>query len=58
MPASFDRCVKSGGRVRTINPKPGKYLHICYLNGKSYHGEVKTRENPKEHFKKKMRQVK
>jgi len=42
MPKDFERCVKNGGRVRTIKPKKGKYLHICYLNGKSYHGEVKS----------------
>jgi len=41
MPKDFLRCVKSGGRVRTIKPKPGRYMHVCYLNGKSYAGEVK-----------------
>lgn len=41
MPAGFERCVKQGGRVRTIKPKPGRYLHVCYLGGKSYRGEVK-----------------
>lgn len=41
MPVGFQNCVKRGGRVRTIKPKKGKYLHICYLNGKSYRGEVK-----------------
>jgi len=42
MPAGFTKCVADGGRVRTINPKPGKYLRICYKDGKSYSGEVKT----------------
>lgn len=44
MPKGFEECVKKGGRVRTIKPKGKKsnvYLHICYLNGKSYPGEVK-----------------
>jgi len=41
MPKAFDACVKSGGRVRTITPKKGTYIHVCFLNGKSYHGEVK-----------------
>ncbi|KKN72796.1 hypothetical protein LCGC14_0406510 [marine sediment metagenome] len=44
MPRGFDNCVKKGGRVRTIKPK-GKdssvYMHVCYLNGKSYSGYIK-----------------
>lgn len=36
MPKAFDRCVKAGGRVRTIKPK-GKssktYVHVCYPKG-------------------------
>lgn len=40
MPAKFDRCVKNGGKVRTKKLKGGKYMPICYLNGKSYAGEV------------------
>lgn len=40
MPKGFNYCIKHGGRVRTIKPKKGVYLHICYLNGKSYRGEV------------------
>ncbi len=45
MPKAFEECVRRGGRVRTINPKPGKYMHICFLNGKSYAGEVKQAES-------------
>jgi len=41
MPASFDRCVRRGGRVRTIKPSKDKYMRICYLGGKSYAGHVK-----------------
>lgn len=44
MPKGFDECVANGGKIRTIVPKKGKYLHTCYLNGKSYSGEVKTKE--------------
>ena len=44
MPKAFEICVKKGGRVRTITPKKGKYLHVCYLNGKSYRGYVKTKK--------------
>ena len=44
-PEGFDRCVKDGGRIRTKKLKGGKYMHICFLKGKSYAGEVKTAEN-------------
>lgn len=44
MPESFDKCVNEGGRVRTIKLKGGRYMRICYLNGKSHAGEVKTKE--------------
>jgi len=36
MPAKFDRCVQSGGRVRTIKPKgmrSSTYLKTCYPRG-------------------------
>ena len=39
-PAKFDKCVKNGGRVRRKTLKNGKYINICFLNGKSYSGEV------------------
>jgi hypothetical protein len=44
MPHAFDSCVKKGGRVRTKSLSKGRYVHICFLNGKSYAGEVKTKE--------------
>jgi len=47
MPADFEKCVKEGGKVRTIPIKGHKdeYLHICYdKNGKSHAGEVKTKK--------------
>ena len=51
MPKDFERCVKSGGRVRTVKPggKGGsKYLHVCYdKKGKSHAGEVKTKKGGK-----------
>ena len=40
MPKAFLDCVKKGGRVRTKTLSGGKYVRICYLNGKSYAGEV------------------
>jgi len=49
MPADFDKCVKSGGRVRTKDLDDGKYMHICYdKNGKSHAGEVKTKKKDNE----------
>ena len=41
---AFENCQKRGGRIRTITLKKGKYRHICYLGGKSYLGEVKTKK--------------
>lgn len=44
MPADFDNCVKGGGRVRTKTLSDGKYMHVCFLNGKSHAGEVKSKQ--------------
>lgn len=45
MPASFDRCVKQGGKVRTEQLGKGKYRHICIdENGKAHMGYVKTKK--------------
>lgn len=41
MPAEFDACVKNGGKVRTKRVNKTQYIHPCFLNGKSYSGEVK-----------------
>jgi hypothetical protein len=50
MPAAFTNCVKKGGKVRTItiNKKKGTYMHVCYLKGKSYPGEVKKKKTASE----------
>lgn len=40
MPQAFESCVRNKGRVRTIVPKKGTYVKVCYINGKSYSGEV------------------
>ena len=45
MPKGFENCVKKGGRVRTKVLSDNRYMHICFLNGKSYAGEVKTRKS-------------
>ena len=42
MPASFDRCVRSGGRVRTKSLSGRRYMHICFKGKRSYAGHVKT----------------
>ena len=44
MPKDFERCVAQGGRIRTKNLGGGKYVHICFKDGKSYSGHVKTRK--------------
>ena len=41
MPSDFDKCVREGGRVRTKTLTGGRYLHICFKDGKSYAGEIK-----------------
>jgi len=44
MPAAFNKCVKSGGRVRTKKLSMGRYMHLCYKGSKSYAGEVKKKK--------------
>lgn len=49
MPEKFTKCVKGGGRVRTMKPK-GKdsptYVKVCFPKGggSSVRGEVKKRK--------------
>ncbi len=45
MPAAFERCVRSGGRVRTKKLSRGRFIHICFKGGKSFAGEVKKRKS-------------
>ena len=44
MPKEFDEAVKKGARVRTKKLSNGWYMHIAFLKGKSYAGEVKTKK--------------
>ena len=44
MPKGFDNCVKRGGRVKTLTLKGNKYMRVCWLNGKSYSGHIKTKK--------------
>lgn len=44
MPADFEKCVRAkGSRVRTIKLSDNRYMHVCFLKGKSYKGEVKKK---------------
>ena len=44
MPAAFDACVKNGGRVRTMKRGGKKYQHVCFQDGKSVAGHIKTKK--------------
>jgi len=44
MPKAFMECYRKGGRIRTKKLKGNKYMHICFLGGKSYAGEVKKKK--------------
>lgn len=46
MPAAFRRCVRAGGRVRTLSfPSKSKYLHVCWdARGRSHAGEVRAKQ--------------
>ena len=51
MPKDFMRCVNNNGKVRTVSGenklyglKKGQYVHICFLKGKMFKGEIKTKE--------------
>ena len=44
MPKGFDYCRSHGGKIRTKKLSGGRYMHICYLHGNSYPGEVKTKK--------------
>jgi len=47
MPADFEKCVNSGGKVRTKKLSGGRYIKICYKGGKSYAGEVHKKKKEK-----------
>lgn len=44
MPSGFDSCVAGGGKVRTKKLSKGRYQHVCFMNGKSFAGEVKKKK--------------
>ena len=47
MPAEFLACIANGGHVITIDLPENKYMHVCYIHGKKYAGEVKTKKSVK-----------
>ncbi len=47
MPKGFDECRKKGGKIKTKKLSGGRYLPICYLDGKSYKGYVQTKGKAK-----------
>lgn len=47
MPANFEKCVREGGRVRTVSGpseehglSKDQYVAYCYKEGHAYRGEV------------------
>ena len=44
MPKAFEKCLREGGRIITKTLSKGRYIHICYKNGKAHPGEVKTKK--------------
>jgi hypothetical protein len=44
MPKAFDKCVAAGGKVRTKSLAKSQYVHVCFKNGKSVAGYVKTKK--------------
>lgn len=58
MSTGFDKCIASGGKVISKSLGNGKYIHICTLNGISYHGEIKRRQKQKRaSFEEAMKQI-
>ncbi len=54
MPEDFQKCVRNGGKVRTVSGpneahglKKGEYVHYCYINNESFRGEVRTKKEEK-----------
>ncbi len=55
MSQAFKDCVKRGGKVRTTTHGEDSYQHICYLDGKSYPGEVKVHKKKRTKHKHKKK---
>jgi len=52
MPKGFDNCRRRGGRIRTKKLSGGRYMHVCFIDGKSYAGHVKENKKPGEKLRK------
>lgn len=52
MPKAFNDCVKRGGRVRRKTLSGGRYMNICFIDGKSFPGEIKKEGKEKKGVKK------
>jgi len=48
MPQGFSTCIKNGGRVRTKKLSKGRFMYLCFIDGKSYPGEVHVKKKGKE----------
>ena len=47
MPKDFKNAVKQGARVRTKKLGKDRFIHVAFLDGKTYAGEVKAKKtNP------------
>ena len=47
MPEAFNKCRKQGGKITTKKLPNNKYIHICWLRGQSFSGEVKAKKSKK-----------
>lgn len=45
MPEAFDKCARSGGRVRTESLGAGRYRHVCWKGKKRYEGHAKHKKD-------------
>ena len=50
MPQDFEDCVSGGGRVRTVKPKAGRHLPVCFDSEGSHAGEVKRTDKDRSHL--------
>jgi len=48
MPEDFIKGIKEGGKVKTKNLDGDRFMRICYLGGKSFASEIRTKEEADE----------
>lgn len=44
MPVGFDKCVSSGGYIKTVQKSGGRYQRVCYIKGKTFKGHIKKKK--------------